>query len=152
MQHFSENVRKMLQNRKFLWKMKQEWSFFGVVCMYQLPRTPPPPRPRTLFQSFPGRLSRSSWSGARVPSPGSPTASPRRRSTSAAFFFFQKKQYDGPKQIHVLGNSGIKFEVEGGEGSPGADTYIPPPKKLQSCFISHRKLRFCSIVLKFSKK
>ena len=37
-----------------------------------------------------------------------------------------------------LGSSGIKFEVEGGEGSPGADTYIPPPKKLQSCFIFHR--------------
>ena len=30
-----------------------------------------------------------------------------------------------------LGNSGIKFEVEGGEGSAGADTYIP----LQKSFI-----------------
>ena len=40
--------------------------------------------------------------------------------------------------VFVLGNSGIKFEVEGGEGSPGADTYIPPPKKLQSFFIFHR--------------
>ena len=44
-----------------------------------------------------------------------------------------------------LGSSGIKFEVEGGEGSPGADTYIPPPKNLPSCFIFHRNLRFCSI-------
>ena len=47
--------------------------------------------------------------------------------------------------LHILGSSGIKFEVEGGEGSPGADIYIPPPKKLQSCFIFHRNLRFCSI-------
>ena len=30
-----------------------------------------------------------------------------------------------------LGSSGIKFEVEGGEGSAGADTYIP----LQKSFI-----------------
>ena len=58
---------------------------------------------------------------------------------------------EGLRTEDLLGNSGIKFEVEGGEGSPGADTYIPPPKKLQSFFIFHRKLRFCSIFLKFSK-
>ena len=29
-----------------------------------------------------------------------------------------------------LGNSGIKFEVEGGEGSAGADTYIPLHRKI----------------------
>ena len=29
-----------------------------------------------------------------------------------------------------LGNSGIKFEIEGGEGSPGADTYIPLHQKI----------------------
>ena len=54
----------------------------------------------------------------------------------------------------ILGNSGIKFEVEGGEGSPGADTYIPPPKKLQSCFIYHRNLRliFLQHFLKISEK
>ena len=33
--------------------------------------------------------------------------------------------------LGYLGNSGIKFEVEGGEGSAGADTYIP----LQKSFI-----------------
>ena len=30
----------------------------------------------------------------------------------------------------ILGSSGIKFEVEGGEGSPGADTYIPLHQKI----------------------
>ena len=35
----------------------------------------------------------------------------------------------GPHWI-CLGSSGIKFEVEGGEGSPGADTYIPLHRKI----------------------
>ena len=61
------------------------------------------------------------------------------------------ERFVGNHALDDLGSSGIKFEVEGGEGSPGADTYIPPPKKLQSFFIFHRKLRFCSIFLKFSK-
>ena len=32
--------------------------------------------------------------------------------------------------VDYLGSSGIKFEVEGGEGSPGADTYIPLHRKI----------------------
>ena len=32
---------------------------------------------------------------------------------------------EGRARAQVLGSSGIKFEVEGGEGSAGADTYIP---------------------------
>ena len=49
--------------------------------------------------------------------------------------------------VNFLGNSGIKFEVEGGEGSAGADTYIP------ASFLLHfsQKLRFCSIFLRFSE-
>ena len=39
-------------------------------------------------------------------------------------FFFH------PQLKMLLGNSGIKFEVEGGEGSPGADTYIPWHRKI----------------------
>ena len=33
-------------------------------------------------------------------------------------------------ELDNLGSSGIKFEVEGGEGSPGADTYIPLHRKI----------------------
>ena len=49
--------------------------------------------------------------------------------------------------LPFLGSSGIKFEVEGGEGSAGADTYIP------ASFLLHfsQKLRFCSIFLRFSE-
>ena len=47
------NFQKMLQNRKFLWKMKQDGSFFGGGMYVSAPGDPSPPRPRTLFQSFP---------------------------------------------------------------------------------------------------
>ena len=45
------------QNTAFFWKFQKNAAksqFSGAkVCMYQLPGTPPSPRPRTLFQSFP---------------------------------------------------------------------------------------------------
>ena len=38
---------------------------------------------------------------------------------------------NGDTSSHTsLGSSGIKFEVEGGEGFPGADTYIPLHRKI----------------------
>ena len=43
----------------------------------------------------------------------------------------------------ILGNSGIKFELEGGEGSTGADTYIP----LQKSFIL---ASFCTEICDFA--
>ena len=55
MQHFlkiSEKCCKIAISVKNEARMK-------LVCMYQLPRTPPPPRPRTLSQSFPGAPRRS---------------------------------------------------------------------------------------------
>ena len=55
MQHFlkiSEKCCKIAISVKNEARMK-------LVCMYQLPRTPPPPRPRTLFQSFPGGALRA---------------------------------------------------------------------------------------------
>ena len=41
----------------------------------------------------------------------------------------RKTRADALKQ-YLLGSSGIKFEVEGGEGSLGADTYIPLHQKI----------------------
>ena len=71
--------------------------------MYQLPRTPPPPRPRTLFQSYPGqreasesapllivgagvlgRLAASEWRDARGDGTGEVAESGRLRPSGAA--------------------------------------------------------------------
>ena len=45
-----------------------------------------------------------------------------------------------------------KVRGRGGGGVRGSWYIHTTPKKLHSCFIFHRKLRFCSIFLKFSEK
>ena len=47
------NFQKMLQNRKFLWKMKQGWSFFGGGMYVLAPGDPSPPSTSNFIPELP---------------------------------------------------------------------------------------------------
>ena len=80
--------------------------------MYQLPGTPPPPRPRTLFQSFP----------VIVPlSDGGPLRTERARRRSCALL-------------------GFRHHVQGFAAETAATVQVPPPELIAGPATHQRKL------------